>query len=181
MAKADSTVTYKPVPGFPGYRVGDDGSVWSCLARRGSYAYVPTDVWRRLKVNVTRGYLSLNLYGPNGDRVCRAVHHLVLLAFVGPCPDGMEGCHRDDDRANNRLANLRWDTPKANAADRERNGKHPHGEESKRAKITDDVVRAIRADHATGKFTLKQLSAKYGPHFTQISNIVRRKQWAHVV
>ena len=92
----------------------------------------------------------------------------------------MEACHEDDDRTNNRLSNLRWDTPKANAADRDRNGKHPHGEQSARAKITEAIVAHPSADHATGNFTLKQLSAKYGPHFTQISNIVRRKQSAHV-
>lgn len=31
MSDVQSTVTYRPINGFPGYRVGDDGSVWSCL------------------------------------------------------------------------------------------------------------------------------------------------------
>jgi hypothetical protein len=35
----------------------------------------------------------------------------------------MQGCHRDDDPDNNDLANLRWDYPPANLADRRRN--HP--------------------------------------------------------
>ena len=52
----------------------------------------------------------------------RAVHHLVLLTFVGPCPDGLEACHADDDRRNNRLSNLRWDTHQANIDDKVRNG-----------------------------------------------------------
>lgn len=49
------------------------------------------------------------------------LHHLVLDTFVGPPPDGMWGLHNDDDRRNNRLTNLRWGTPKENAADRDRN------------------------------------------------------------
>ena len=29
-------VVYKDIPGFPGYRAGDDGSIWSCLNWGGS-------------------------------------------------------------------------------------------------------------------------------------------------
>jgi HNH endonuclease len=176
-------VSYRPIPGFPGYRAGDDGSIWSCLGRRGSFAYVETDTWKRLALTPVKGRLTVTLYRIVGDKRKRRLfgaHQLVMLAFVGPCPDGQEVCHADDNHSNNYLTNLRYDTPKGNAADRERNGKHPHGTQSKLATITDDTVRAIRSDHATGKFTLKKLSAKYGPHYSQISNIVRRKQWAHL-
>lgn len=47
---------------------------------------------------------------------------LVLEAFVGLCPEGMECCHQDDDRSNNRLENLRWDTHANNVKDGYRNG-----------------------------------------------------------
>jgi hypothetical protein len=50
------------------------------------------------------------------------VHRLVLLAFVGPAPEGMEGCHWDDDPLNNHLSNLRWGTPGDNGLDCVRNG-----------------------------------------------------------
>lgn len=49
---------------------------------------------------------------------------LVLTAFVGPRPDGMECCHWNDDATDNRVENLRWDTRSANALDRVRNGNH---------------------------------------------------------
>jgi hypothetical protein len=52
------------------------------------------------------------------------VHHLVLLAFIGPRPDGLQGLHFDDDASNNSLGNLRWGTPSANMHDCIRNGKH---------------------------------------------------------
>ena len=51
------------------------------------------------------------------------VHRLVLAAFVGPCPAGMEACHGDDDGLNNHLGNLRWDTPSANRLDAWRTGR----------------------------------------------------------
>ena len=60
----------------------------------------------------------------DGRKVHRMVHHLVLEAFIGSRPGGMEACHRDDDPANNQLANLRWDTPRANARDKGANRGH---------------------------------------------------------
>lgn len=58
-----------------------------------------------------------------GNGFC--VHVLVLEAFIGPAPDGMECCHYDDDPAHNHLTNLRWDTRAANMADFKRNyGRH---------------------------------------------------------
>ena len=35
MNNAVAQVEYRDVPGWPGYRVGDDGSVWSLWKRRG--------------------------------------------------------------------------------------------------------------------------------------------------
>lgn len=54
----------------------------------------------------------------------RLVHQLVLEAFVGPRPSGMEGCHRNDNPSDNALSNLRWDTPRENRLDVVRNGNH---------------------------------------------------------
>lgn len=59
--------------------------------------------------------------GLSGNRR-QYVHRLVLEAFVGPCPDGMECCHYDDDPSNNHLSNLRWATRNENMLDRSRNG-----------------------------------------------------------
>jgi hypothetical protein len=68
-------------------------------------------------------YLVVTLYR-DGRPKSVSVHRLVLLAFVGPCPDGLEGLHWDDDPANNRLSNLRWGTPGDNQRDCIRNGNH---------------------------------------------------------
>jgi hypothetical protein len=61
----------------------------------------------------------------NGERrQVRRVHLLVLEAFRGPRPPGLEACHWDDDNENNHLENLRWDTHGANERDKIRNGNH---------------------------------------------------------
>ncbi len=41
------------------------------------------------------GHMSLSLR-LNGQDKTMLVHQLVLLAFVGPCPDGLECCHFPD-------------------------------------------------------------------------------------
>jgi hypothetical protein len=59
-----------------------------------------------------------------GQQKYVSVHRLVLEAFVGACPDGLQACHFDDNPTNNHLSNLRWDTPSANMYDKVRNGHH---------------------------------------------------------
>ena len=43
---------------------------------------------------------------------------------MGPAPDGMVACHRDDDKNNNALDNLYWGTPTENMQDALRNGRN---------------------------------------------------------
>lgn len=66
----------------------------------------------------------VNLANGGERKICR-VHVLVLEAFVGPRPDGLQGCHWNDIKTDNRLENLRWDTASANMHDKVRNG-HCH-------------------------------------------------------
>jgi hypothetical protein len=108
-------VRYRLTPGHPGYRIGDDGSLLSCWDDEGRM----TDTWRSVPLARRAGaYIRVVLRTETGTRN-RAVHQLVLEAFVGPCPPGMEACHfPDKTRTNNRLSNLRWDTHEGNVRDR---------------------------------------------------------------
>ncbi len=109
------------------------------------------------------------------------VHRLVLLAFVGPCPNGMEACHFPDrDVTNNRLSNLRWDTKQANAADATTHGTFARGERQGSAKATAEVVRAIRDEYATGDISQAALATKYGLGQSTVSKYVRREDWKHI-
>jgi len=70
-----------------------------------------------------QGYHSVTLTS-DGRNWYKKVHRLVLEAFVGPCPDDMEGCHKDGDPSNNYLGNLRWDTSSNNTYDQIKIGTH---------------------------------------------------------
>lgn len=67
------------------------------------------------------GRRVISLY-KNNKRTARKVHQLVLEAFVGPRPDGMEGCHNNGNPSDNRVENLRWDTPSNNSLDKQLHG-----------------------------------------------------------
>ena len=96
------------------------------------------------------------------------VHRLVLEAFVGPCPDGMQTLHADNDPTNNCLSNLSWGTPKRNPETIDRNG-----EANGREKLTKADVLAIRASNELHSV----LASMYGVATGYISIIKRGKTW----
>lgn len=69
------------------------------------------------------GYRVVALVSSEGSET-KYVHVLVLEAFVGPRPEGAQGCHTNGDPADPRLENLRWDTPTANALDAVKHGRN---------------------------------------------------------
>lgn len=109
---------WAPVPGSEGYAVSDRGRVRS-LDR----FVTGTNGIRRLFLG--RLLAPSSEYTVKINQRTRSVAHLVLEAFVGPRPDGMECCHGNDIPSDNRLCNLRWDTSSANKLDMVRNGNHP--------------------------------------------------------
>lgn len=115
---------WRAVVGDPGYQVSSLGRVRSLdrvITRRNGVRLTLRGTM--LKPQLKRdGHLKVEI----GSRT-RQVHALVLEAFVGPCPDGMEGCHGDGNPVDNRLANLRWDTRGNNMLDASRHGTHPTG------------------------------------------------------
>jgi hypothetical protein len=184
MAEGQSTVTYREVPGFPGYRVGDDGSVWSSHesfpvrgGRKGERVKRIGVLWRPLKQSVTQaGRLTVGLY--YNRKIKRLfVHRLVALAFIGPCPEGFQVCHNDGNPRNNVPGNLRYDTPKGNTADKKLHGTQHRGEQIPGAKLTQSAVQTIRGRLKQGE-TLAAIAKDYGVDFTLISCIKRRKVWA---
>lgn len=114
---------WMPALGFEGsYEVSDHGRIRSLdrmitdsrgreYGRKGKILSPPT---------LPNGYVHCML----SKGVRKYVHRLVLEAFVGPCPDGMEACHGDGVRTNNALRNLRWDTRSENHRDKVRHGTH---------------------------------------------------------
>lgn len=121
--------------GYPGYRVGTDGSVWSRLlrtavrgpGRRGSVSGLSVE-WKKLQPVVDKGtgYTVVSLCN-SGKTKTFLVHQLVLLAFEGPRPEGMVCRHLDGNPVNNNRGNLCWGTHRENMQDMVRHGRSARG------------------------------------------------------
>ena len=165
----------RPIAGFPGYYVSNYGEVFSKWTGSGSGAHVGV-VLRPLKLMRASGRTVVGL-SRGGKRHVIRVHRLVLTAFIGPCPPGMQACHFPDrDTSNNRLDNLRWDTPSSNQTDRIAHGTSNRGERNGSAKLTRREVRAIRRERRDGG-TYAAIANRYGVSLSAIQQIVERRTW----
>ncbi len=170
-------VVYKEIGRLPGYRFGDDGSIWSRVKYRGRLS----DHWHLIRGNRTSkaGHIQVTLY-VNTIPVRYCAHRLILEAFVGPCPPGMECCHRDGNPANNRPENLRWGTRAENAADSIRHGTKPMGSRHHRAKLMEADIPVIRRLRSEG-MTLSKIAERFGVTRPQIGAVISGRNWTHVV
>jgi hypothetical protein len=174
----NSVVSYRPVRGFPGYRVGDDGSIWGC--RRSGSGFGTFGQWRKIKPLVASrtGHCSVGLCR-NSRVERRSVHRLVLEAFVGACPEGMQCCHNDGDARNNRVENLRWDTHLANQQDKKKHGTNLAGTRNPNAKLDEDRVRRIKSLLKLG-WNYREIGEHVGIDKTVVGKIKRGVAWSHI-
>lgn len=156
---------WKPIPGWEGiYEVSDKGRV-KAVAR--SYTQRPgVRAFRKERILATHpvrsGHHIVSLRQVSRRRVSTGVHRLVLLAFVGPCPAGMEACHNNGIPSDNRIENLRWDTPSANTYDKVRHGSHPHANKTRcpAGHPYDEVNTYKRPDGGRGCRTCRRAAGK---------------------
>ena len=136
------TEAWKPVVGYEElYEVSNTGKVWSIRKEK-----------TLSPAKNTSGHLYVRLHkGDKGKK--KYIHRLVLEAFVGACPEGMETRHLDGNPANNRIDNLIWGTCSDNNFDIVRHGRHrnarkthcPRGHELFRENLKEsDRKRGIR-------------------------------------
>lgn len=185
-------IEYRDILEYPGYQVGSDGTVWTCWSRAspnedGSCLggrWIMGTVWRRLTLKSNRtGYPRAALYARGVKKHRRIMAHiLVLEAFVGPRPLGLQACHNDGDKSNCRLENLRWDTPKANWADRRKHGAvagMARGQRHPMARLTESDIRAIRVANLQG-IGATAIAHQFGISISHACRIINRECWSHV-
>lgn len=175
------TEIWKDVPDWVGlYQISNLGRVKS-LSRTVPHAYSNklTITERILKANVDKtSGCSMVAFSRNGTIQTRTIHQLVLLSFLGPCPDGMECCHNDGKEWNNRLKNLRYDTHKSNMADKIKHGTVSQGESQGGHKLTNANITKIKKLYSTGKYTQSEIGKMFGVYVTTISAVLTGRRWA---
>lgn len=182
MSISDSTVPagFRVIPGFPRYAINEHGTILSICSPSGRGKDRPWENARTVTHVVRpKGYHVISLCGANGDKRIRTVHVLVLEAFVGPCPDGMQCRHIDGNPANNHISNLVWGTSLENNRDKILHGTSNKGERGSKAKLTNEDVIEIRKRRANGE-TMEAIAKDFPLKKNSIYNIVNRRTWKHI-
>jgi hypothetical protein len=182
------SVEYRDMPGFPGYRAGSDGSVWTAWRRgpagkgagQGKRRFLIGNGWRRISPKLSANEYPRISFSRVGQRgLVWPVHRAILLAFVGPKPAALVCRHRDGNKHNNALSNLSYGTQKENVEDAIRHGTLTHGEKHPCAKLNSDSVRVIRTEVASGT-TLDVLAARFHVDRNAVWLAATRRTWKHV-
>ncbi len=172
IAGFDPSEIWKPLADFAGFFVSTHGRVCGVDRIRTNDRLLRGRVLK--PGTLPSGHKYVVFFGGHH----RQVHRLVLETFAGPCPEGHEGLHFDDNAGNNHLWNLRWGTRSENSNDAIRNGKKPLGEQVYNSKLTEDRVRFIRSNAHLG---LRELAQKFGVHDNAIRQVREFITWKHVV
>jgi hypothetical protein len=172
-----------PIPGSPVvegrvmHEVSNLGRIRSWFAQGGRGANRPrvrTSPRVLAPCRYRNGYLGTTLAGRGV-----MVHEVVLEAFVGPRPPGHQCAHWDGDRFNNALTNLRWATPRENAADKRRHGTEGLGEANGKHVLSEEVVLQARWLARTG-VPITHIAEAKGFALGTIWQAIRGQTWAHL-
>jgi hypothetical protein len=169
---------WKPIVGYEGfYEVSDRGHIRS-LDRyvkhwRGGNRLYPG---RILEPHQER-YLKVGL-SKNGKSTTHRVHNLVMMAFVGAPPEGMEVCHNDGINYNCELRNLRYGTHLENIEDRAKHGKTTRGKDITQSVLSEKDITIIRNSYRKREVTQRELANRFGVSQHTVWAILQRRTWA---
>lgn len=159
------------MPGYEGrYEVSDRGRVRS-------FAKNTQEPVIKKQRKDERGYWRTCLAEPGRQRY-RLVYPLVLRAFGGPRPPGMECAHLDGDKDNNAIENLAWVTHAENMRQASEHGTCARGERTPNSKLTAEAVLQIRA--AAGITPTRELAKRFGVKIECIQRVLSGRRWKHV-
>jgi len=163
---------WKPVVGFESfYAVSNFGRIKRTARGKGTY---PGRIVK--KSNHSSGYDAVNLSNGISKQYC-LVHRIVCQAFWGDPPsERHEVAHKDGNKKNNRISNLRWATPSENTYDNFLN-EVSNGQSSRSRKLlSDEDVIAIRQDNRKAA----EIAKDYGMTISNITAIRRRDTYKHI-
>jgi hypothetical protein len=148
-----------PVYGLPAYQVSNLGNI-KRIAHVGFHKRYGNRNFQERMLKPAKnndGYLRLNI-----GKKHKFVHVIVLESFVGPRPKGMQVCHNNGKPDDNRLENLRWDSPKNNVQDRKKHGTYQYGEKNHQFKYSKELKQEIIASLESAKILAKRLNISEG-------------------
>lgn len=123
--------------------------------------------------SISRGYGQIAI-----KKTQHRTHRVSWLLAGNTIPEGHLIRHKCRNRHCVNPEHLETGTYQENALDRVRDGTMPWGEKQPNSKLTEEQVRAIRAN--PDNKTIVKLGEQYGIHNSTISKIILRKLWKHI-
>lgn len=171
---------WRPIPGVPGYEVSDHGHVRSHL-KAGNHKRKHSEHPRLLRMNIRKhdSRVTVSLPREDGKYVTRHVHRLVMLAFIGRCPDGLEVAHLNGNPIDNRLANLKYVTHQENEAHKRQHGTVATGERNGAAALLGWQVAEMKYLAAKG-IPQARIADLFDVDRQRVCDVLGQKTWAEV-
>jgi HNH endonuclease len=183
MPEHDSTIEYRDIEGYPGFKAGSDGTIWTCRPTQSMAANFTVPHWRMpphylASTKKRFDYLCVSTTGcnPKGKEF---VHTLVAIAFHGVREKGKQVCHNNGNHRDNRAENLRWGTHTENARDKYEHRTMPIGAKNHNSLLTDEIVVEARRLKLAG-LTYRQIGTRLGFTREAIRGAVSGRNWLHV-
>jgi hypothetical protein len=108
------------------------------------------------------------------------IQPLILAAFVGPRPEGLQARHLDGNPGNNRLSNLKYGTAKENGEDKVRHGTSRQGTHHEYAAFTEEQVVEIRRLYRETGMDGNAIAEMFGSHGATILDVVTGRTYKNI-
>lgn len=161
---------WKDIPEYEGiYQISNFGNIKRIKKGMGASFNKQIKPWV-----ASNGYCMVGL--SNNCKVKTfTVHRLVYKAFVSD-PLGLDVCHNNGNRTDNKLSNLRADTRKGNMSDIYKHNTHIRGERCGTSKYTERFILEFRKN--LKNFTsIRQAAFFYNIPYPTAHGIAKRKTW----
>lgn len=117
----------------------------------------------------------------DGSRRSVSAHRYAFETMVGPIPDGMEICHKCDNRKCVNPSHLFAGSHQDNIDDREAKGRNnpPSGSMNGSAVLSEVEVLSARRLRSTG-MSYQKIADRFGVHKMTVMRAIKGQHWAHV-
>jgi len=126
-------------------------------------------------------YVQVNLQIGKCRYNSHLIQRLVLDAFASHLrEEGYQASHLNGNRSDNRLSNLKWESPYDNTQRKKEHGTQHRGEQIRSSKLTSENVLEIRRLRDKKNYSLKRMAKMFDVTISCISSITTRKRWKHI-
>jgi len=161
---------WRQVVGWPEYEVSNLGRIKRIRHATGATVGAVINPWKS-----KNGYLMVGLSRESSVKT-KLVHRLVAEAWIGST-EGMDVCHNNGTRHDNRLENLRIDTRKGNMRDVYKHDTHIRGERCGTNKYSEALMRQVKEEIKAGG-VVRQIALKHGIPAPTLYGVAQGRIWS---